>query len=244
MRYTRIYTTQSLSEGALLSLEENSSRHIARALRLDVGAAITLFNGQRGEYTAEIVALDKKHVQVKVGALSDVDRESPLSIHLGIALSRGERMDWIVQKSTELGVSSIAPLLSERTGVKLAGDRAENKLRHWQQIAVSACEQCGRNRVPIVQPITSLPTWVATVAAEQKLVLHQRKENTPVLARHATSAAILIGPEGGLSESEIVVAENSGFTALSLGPRVLRTETAPLAALAVLQAAWGDMSVS
>jgi 16S rRNA (uracil1498-N3)-methyltransferase len=240
MRITRIYTTQKLHSNALVELEPEPSHHLARVLRLGVGDALTLFDGSGGEYPGEIAAVDKKHVRVMTGALLPRECESPLDIHLGIAVSRGERMDWIVQKATELGVTSLTPLSSEHSGVKLAGARADKKILHWQQIAISACEQCGRNRPPSIYPLQVLNPWLASTVAERKFVLHHRGDSTGA-GSAPTSIALLVGPEGGLSESEIETAAQAGYTALRLGPRVLRTETAPLAAIALLQGWWGDM---
>ena len=240
MRITRIYTAQKLLSNTLIELEPEQSRHLSRVLRLAVGDHLTLFDGRGGEYPGEIAAVDKKYVHVLTGAHRQKECESPLDVHLGIAVSRGERMDWIVQKSTELGVTSMTPLSSEHSGVKLAGDRADRKILHWQQIAFSACEQCGRNRPPIIHPLQELNPWLASTVAERKFVLHHRAANTATGSAPA-SIALLVGPEGGLSESEIEAAAQAGYTALRLGPRVLRTETAPLAAIALLQGWWGDM---
>ena len=151
-------------------------------------------------------------------------------------------MDWIVQKSTELGVRRISPLLSERAEVKLNAERSAKKQRHWQQIAISACEQCGRNQIPDVAAITSLTEWLPTVQSQRRFVLHHRAKAADASDTAPASVALLIGPEGGLSEAEIAAAETAGFEALKLGPRVLRTETAPLAALSVLQSRWGDLA--
>lgn len=242
MRIPRIYTGQALQAESTFELESGPSQHIARALRMQVGDALVLFDGRGGEYPATITSLSKKHVSVSIGPYREQDVESPLSIHLGIAVSRGERMDWVVQKATELGVTEITPLFSERTEVKLKGERADKKLRHWQQIAISACEQCGRNRVPPIQPLGGLDQWLGSVQAQRKFVLHHRSDPQADAGEAPTSIALLVGPEGGLSAEEIGAAESAGFLPLRLGPRVMRTETAPLAALAILQARWGDMA--
>jgi 16S rRNA (uracil1498-N3)-methyltransferase len=241
MRTTRIYTTQPLRSNAHVELEPEASRHVARVLRLGVGDTLCLFDGRGGEYPGEITAVGKRHVQVTTGALLQRECESALYIHLGIALSRGERMDWIVQKSTELGVTEITPLSTEYTGVKLASDRAEKKVHHWQQVAISACEQCGRNRPPVIYSPQTLEHWLTSTDAERKFVLHHRAVAVDATGATPKDIALLVGPEGGLSDGEIQAAEQTGFTALRLGPRVLRTETAPLAAIAILQARWGDM---
>jgi 16S rRNA (uracil1498-N3)-methyltransferase len=240
MRITRIYTAQTLHSNTLVELEPEASRHLARVLRLGVGDSLILFNGSGGEYPGEIAAIDKKNVCVITGSHLHRECESPLDIHLGIAVSRGERMDWIVQKSTELGVTALTPLLTEHTGVKLAGARADKKILHWQHIAISACEQSGRNRPPIIHPLSALDSWLASTVAERKFVLHHRAASVGASIAPG-SIALLVGPEGGLSDSEIEAAAQVGYTALRLGPRVLRTETAPLAAIAILQGWWGDM---
>jgi 16S rRNA (uracil1498-N3)-methyltransferase len=241
MRTTRIYTTKRLSSHAAVILEPEPSHHLARVLRLGVGDTLTLFDGCGGEYPGEITAVDKKHVQILTGEHLPRECESPLSIHLGIAVSRGERMDWVVQKATELGVAALTPLVTEHNGVKLDAGRAAKKIQHWQQIAISACEQCGRNRRPAVNAIQPLTQWLLATEAQRKFVLHHRAESLGAAGAAPGSIALLVGPEGGLSEAEITAAEHAGYTGLRLGPRVLRTETAPLAAIAVLQARWGDM---
>ena len=242
MRIPRIYTEQVLVANSPLELEAGPSAHIARAMRMRVGDQLILFSGQGGEYKACVNAVDKKTVTVDIGAYCDTGIESPLAIHLGIAISRGDRMDWVVQKATELGVQRVSPLLTQRTEVKLKSDRAEKKTQHWQQIAIAACEQCGRNTIPKIEPLQSLTSWVATTEADRKLVLHHRALAKTANGRIPSTIALLIGPEGGLSPVEISLAEDAGYQALRLGPRVMRTETAPLAALAILQSQWGDMS--
>lgn len=244
MRIPRIFTGQVLGPNIAFELEPGPSQHLSRALRMGDGDAITLFDGRGGEYPAVITAVGKKQVEVTTGDHRARECESTLAIQLGIALSRGDRMDWVVQKATELGVSQIAPLLTERTEVKLKGDRAQKKLAHWQQIAISACEQCGRNRVPHIAAVQPLTSWLQNSSATLKLVLHHRADPMPPVTTPPDRAALLIGPEGGLSETEISLAQEQGFLSLRLGSRVLRTETAPLAALAILQARWGDMTLA
>lgn len=241
MRIPRIYTSQTLQADTSLTLEEGPSAHLARVLRMGVGDALILFDGTGGEYRANIAALERRQVRVDIGPRRDIEVESQLRIHLGVAVSRSERMDWVVQKATELGVSELSPLYTERTALKLAGERGERKLRHWQQVAISACEQCGRNRLPTVHPIQTLDSWLAGTSAQRKFVLHPRAHSPLATDLAPHSVALLVGPEGGLSETEIEAAERAGYCTLRLGPRVLRTETAPLAAIAVLQALWGDM---
>ena len=242
MRIPRIYTAQTLRENASFELEPDPSQHLSRVLRMKPGDSVILFDGTGGQYPATISALGRKSVVAITADFDPVERESGLCLHLGIAISRGERMDWVVQKATELGVSAITPLRTERTEVRLNMERAEKKLRHWQQIATSACEQCGRNRLPNIQPAQDLAQWVSGVQADTRLVLHHRASTAQTDTTSASSIALLVGPEGGLSSDEIATAEQAQFRSLQLGPRVLRTETAPLAAIAILQARWGDMS--
>ncbi len=182
-----------------------------------------------------------KSVVVRVIDVLPHTRESPLAIHLGVAISRGERMDWVVQKATELGVVAISPLYTARSGVKLAGERVDKKVRHWRNVAISACEQCGRNRIPEINHPGNVMSWLADTEASLRLVLHHRAVVTQTQLAAPESLALLVGPEGGLDAAEIAAAETAGYTSLSLGPRVLRTETAPLAALAIVQSRWGDM---
>jgi len=242
MRCPRIYSAQVLALGAQITLEADAAHHLARVLRLPIGSPLILFNGDGNEYPAEIIALDKKNVVVVISNVLTEARESPLAIHLGVAISKGERMDWVIQKATELGVTEISPLQTERVEVRLHGEREEKKLAHWRAVAISACEQCARNRIPTINDVQPLFNWIENIQVDAKFVLHHR--SVAVLdAQNAApkSVALLIGPEGGLSELEINAAEQRGFQSLRLGPRVLRTETAPLAALSVLQFLWGDL---
>jgi len=243
MRVPRVYTDQLLGAGDTVTLESNPSAHLSRVLRMGTGDAVTLFNGDGGEYPARIISADKRRVVVETGERVEPCNESPLQVELAIAVSRGDRMDWIIQKSTELGVNKITPLITARVEVKLNSERMAKRLAHWQHIAISACEQCGRNRVPEIAPVVTLQTWLPSPDADLRLVLHHRADAGPQAEQSPPgSVALLIGPEGGLDEGEIEAAEAANFEALRLGPRVLRTETAPLAALAIVQSRWGDMS--
>lgn len=242
MRIPRIFTPQNLTAGSSVELEPSARAHVARALRMSEGDRIVLFNGEGGEFLAELQSVGKNQVIATLGESRSADLESPLAIHLGIAVSRGDRMDWVVQKATELGVRQISPLFTERTEVKLKGQRADKRLLHWRQVAISACEQSGRNRLPTLNPLMDLQAWVQATRADCKFVLHHRAVTPEPTSPDPATVALLIGPEGGLSETEIATAECAGFSALALGPRVLRTETAPLASIAILQARWGDMS--
>jgi 16S rRNA (uracil1498-N3)-methyltransferase len=237
----RLFTRQALATGAEVTLEPGPSRHLANALRRKAGDLVTLFDGSGGEYTGSITAIERGSVRVQVRGHDPIDREAALPVFLGLAVSRGERMDYAVQKSTELGVAELFPLLTERTEVRLKSDRLEKKRQHWQQIAYSACEQCGRNRPPVVHGPQPLFQWLTAAPGDCRLVLHHRSTESLAATPRPDSACLLIGPEGGLSDLEISAALEAGFTPLQLGPRVMRTETAPVAALAVLQFHWGDL---
>ena len=245
MRIPRIFTELSLSCDSSLDLDGSAARHLSSALRMKVGQEITLFNGQGGEYAATLTEVGKNKVSVKVVEYRNINRESALKIHLVIGVSRGERMDLIVQKATELGATEITPLFTERTEVKLSGERLAKKVRHWQQIAISACEQCQRNSVPVINSPISLDQWLhlsdKSVVDELKLVLHHRTVKRLNEHQAVKNICLLVGPEGGLGEQEIAAAREKGFQPLALGPRVLRTETAPLAAISIMQSLWGDM---
>ena len=241
MTEPRIYTSQALCEGARIVLEESPSRHLAGALRRGPGDSLQLFDGQGCEHRAEIATVARKTVEVTVGPAIENDVESPLATHLGIAVSRGERMDWVIQKSTELGVTTITPLLTERTGVKLSNERAQKRLSHWRHVAISACEQCGRNRLPVIQPLEHLAHWLSATQADKRLVLDPAATGTAEDSTTPATVALLVGPEGGFSAPELQAARHSGWQGLGLGPRVLRTETAPVVALTIIQARWGDL---
>lgn len=242
MRTIRVFTHQSLRIGEETTLDEIASRHLVTVLRLKPGYGITLFNGEGGEFQATLAHCKPKKTTAMVSSFEDINRESPLNIHLGIGLSRGDRMDWVIQKATEAGVTEITPLYTERTEVKLKGERVKKKLRHWQQISISACEQSYRTQIPPINSPTSIDSWCRDIKAEKKLVLHHRSEQTIHGLKNdsVNSIALLIGPEGGLTEQEIRQAEDTQFSALTLGPRVLRTETAPVIAIGILQSLWGD----
>ena len=244
MRHTRIHIDESLSTGRFIEIEGDKARYLARVLRLHVGDVITAFNGSDGEFEATLAGLKKQVVSLSIGKPVEASTESPLNVHLVQGVSRGERMDFVVQKATELGVKRITPVLTEYGVVKLSADRAEKRRHHWQKVAISACEQSGRVRPPLVEAPIGLKDWfgAATSAADTDLIL-QPGAPTPLaaVAAPATKACLLIGPEGGFSQAEYEDAALAGFMPVSLGPRILRTETAAAAALAVAQAAWGDL---
>ncbi|HED16173.1 MAG TPA: 16S rRNA (uracil(1498)-N(3))-methyltransferase [Gammaproteobacteria bacterium] len=241
MRNTRIYTNQPLASNTLLHLEQGSARHIVRVLRMHKGDQITLFNGMGGEYIAKVTQLDKSSVILKIGDFCDQSVESSLNIELVQAISRGERMDITIQKAVELGVNKIQPLFTSRCNVKLSGDRLIKKLTHWQKIAVSACEQCGRNRVPEVCHPLDIIQWTERSDGSSNGVLLNPVSGKSCRDMPAMdNISLLVGPEGGLTDTEISAAATCGFTSVRLGPRILRTETAALAMIATVQALWGD----
>lgn len=208
---------------------------------MSAGRELVLFNGTGNEYLAIINETGKKVTRVKITKSYSAQGESPLHTHLAIGISRGERMDWVLQKATELGVSEISPLFTSRTEVKLSGPRLEKKHKHWQQIIISACEQCGRSRLPALNPVQKIDDFLSQAVAGLKLVMHHRDSAGLGDYKLAdNSAMLLIGPEGGLSEQEIERARQQEFKGLTMGPRVLRTETAPIVALSLLQQRWGD----
>lgn len=238
MSLPRFYVDAELALGTV-HLPEATSHYLSRVLRLAVGAQIQLFDGSGDEYLSEITAISKKVVSVELTEQVAGLPDSSLAIHLGQGLSRGERMDWAIQKATELGVTEITPLFTERCEVRLNDERAEKRLAHWRQIAISACEQCGRSTIPVIHPPQAIAEWMQTVQADLKLVLHPVAQ--PLTAHQPPkSLAFLIGPEGGLTEAEVAQAAGAGFLPARLGPRVLRTETAPVVALSVAQQLWGD----
>lgn len=237
----RFFVATPLAGLRSLSLPDHVVRHV-QVLRLKEGDAITLFDGRGGEYQATLTAIAKRDADCDISRFDDSSRESPLWLGLAQAISSGDRMEFTLQKGVEMGVSVFQPLMTERSIVKLAGDRADKRLARWQEIIVSACEQCGRNSIPEVLPILTLKQWLAAKPdGDAHLVLSPL--GTQRLADIATApgkAWLMAGPEGGLSAAEEAAAIAGGWTPLKLGPRILRTETAALAAAAAMQTVWGD----
>ena len=254
----RFFCPAPLHTGDSLELPAGAARHV-QVLRLQPGDSITLFNhgpgwaqgaaaSPGGEFEASVTQMGRSHVQVQVGAHLAVEREAARAVHIAIAMPANDRMDWLVEKATELGVASIQPLMSERSVLRLSGERADKKTAHWQSVAVSACEQCGGNRVPLLHPVATLAHWLrglpgntggtGNAPGAARLLLSLREGSRPLrdwLGADAASAAIFLsGPEGGLSAAEEDAALACGFAPVSLGARVLRAETAALAALALL----------
>lgn len=239
MRISRIFYSASLGPNVEVVLEGQTAHYLGKVLRLSPGAALVLFNGDGSEYAATVTQVDRKTCTVLTGARSHPPVESALHTVLGLGISRGERMDYAIQKATELGVSVIAPLFTEHCEVRLNEERKEKRQEHWQQVAISACEQSGRVRVPQVLAPQALATWVKSSPAQLCLVLDHQQTATLAGSKPEGGVALLIGPEGGLAPAELRLALDAGFKGIALGKRVLRTETAPVAALSVLQYLWG-----
>jgi 16S rRNA (uracil1498-N3)-methyltransferase len=242
---TRLFVSRDLINGAEAVLDGDQARYLGRVLRLRVGDELVVFDGAGTEWSATVAAMTRSTATIELGATREVRTESPLKIHLVQGISRGERMDFVVQKATELGVDRITPVLTEYGVVKLDERRAAKRRDHWQGVAASACEQAGRTRLPLIDTPLALKAWFgsAQAGADVSLVLTPGAALPLVdVAAPRTSARILIGPEGGFSATECEDAEIAGFRAVRLGPRTLRTETAALAALAVMQASWGDLA--
>jgi 16S rRNA (uracil1498-N3)-methyltransferase len=232
----RFYCPVTLAAGQSLELPESAARHV-QVLRLQPGAAVTLFDGAGGEYAAVVDRMGRGQVRVQVGAHSAVEREAHRQLHLAVGMPANERMDWLVEKATELGAASIQPLVAQRGVLKLKGERAARKQAHWQAIAVAACEQCGRNRVPLIHDVKDLSAWLAEPMPDgARVLLSLDARSWPVsrIAAGREPVLLLSGPEGGFTPQEERTAFGQGFAAASLGAQVLRAETAPLAALAVL----------
>lgn len=243
MREIRIYHPDTLEIGGQYQLSEDAANHVGRVLRMQEGQALTLFNGNNNCYEVVISKVSKREVEVHILSGIEQNRESPLKLHLGQVISRGDKMEFTIQKAVELGVSEITPLYSERCGVKLDEERAEKKHLQWQKIIISACEQSGRNVLPKLNRIEPLEKWCQRTESSLKLNLHPRADitiNQLVLAEAMSSIDLLIGSEGGLSEAEIEMTVKFNFTEVLLGPRVLRTETAALSAISALQFKFGD----
>ena len=245
MNSPRFYCPLPLTPGALAGLPENAARHACRVLRLRVGDSLTLFDGQGGEYVGRIAVVERERVTVEVLAWQAVERESALSLTLVQALQAGEKMDLTVQKAVELGVSRIVPVASRRSVLRLEGERAVRRLAHWRGVVASACEQCGRNRLPEVTAIEKLERWLERPMADTAMRLMLAPEAGQSLAdltapTDGRRIELLIGAEGGLAPEEMEQAAAAGFVPIRLGPRILRTETAGLAALAAIQCLWGD----
>jgi 16S rRNA (uracil1498-N3)-methyltransferase len=248
MRIPRIFIDTELNENTTLTLPDSAFQHLCKVLRLKTDHPIRVFNGREfngkgGQFNATLCNVEKRSANVHITNFEALDNESPIQVTIGQTLSRGERMDYAIQKSVEAGVYAIQPLFSERCEVKLQDSRAEKRQQHWQQIAISAAEQCGRGVVPVVYPPVELKDWVVNCNEMLKFTLHHHSAKPINQFQQPVSnrIAVLIGPEGGLTEKEVQLSEKAGFNAITLGPRVLRTETAPIVALSVIHTLWGDI---
>lgn len=241
MRLTRIYQNSKLSVGQNAQLDSRAHNHIVNVLRSKPGDSLILFDGSGQEYNCIIASSNKKQTIINVIDAFSLHLESNLKIHLGQAISKGDRMDFAIQKAVELGVTEITPLKTDFSGFKLSAERLEKKLKHWQQVAISACEQCQRNIIPNIYQPVDLKTWVRDVNADLKLIFDTSEENIIASSAPPKTIALAIGPEGGFSEKEILAAETNAFKKTTLGPRILRTETAPITAISIFQYLWGDL---
>ena len=240
MPLPRIHCDLRLGPGAQFALAPEAAQHVAKSLRLKAGDTIVVFDGRGGEYDAAIQRVEKDRVDVKVGGFRDADVEAHLRVGLVQGLPEADKMDWIIQKAVELGVAWVQPIVCDRSVVRISGERAARREAHWRRVAVAACEQSGRNRIPEVRPTLGFQSWVAGPATAPRWVL---APGAPALAAQPVPEGdleLLVGPEGGLSEREADLALSQGGIPVGLGPRVLRTETAPIAALAAIHALWGD----
>ena len=241
MRKTRIFVDLSLQEGKEFVLPDEAAHHVARVLRLRSGDPLILFDGRGGEYEAEICKVDKRSVEVLIKQCREIDRESPLHITLAQGISRGQKMDFSLQKAVELGVERIVPVMTEHGNVHLDEQRQQKKIEHWQGVIIGACEQSGRNKMPeLISPL-NFDEWLSLDSGLTKLIMHPESGiSLAKLTRPAGELSLLIGPEGGVSDDEIKKACAAGYQTINIGPRILRTETAALAAISACQMLWGD----
>lgn len=242
MRDIRVYIDGPIVVGQPLVIKNDKAHYLLRVLRLTAGHVIHLFNGEGGYYVTDIKETDRRSLTVTPVNFVGGDKESPLRLTLVQGISRGQKMDFTIQKTVELGVARIVPVMTEFSNVRLTEERTPSRIAHWNKIVISACEQCGRNRVPEILPPLSLKEWVEQDHSQTRLILHPDAQRTlHDLPAPAGEVALLSGPEGGLSDNDLKEAGSSGYEAVRLGPRILRTETAAVAAVAVCQGLWGDL---
>lgn len=243
MRTIRVHVEQALAAGGEAIITGQAVDHVGRVLRMQAGDAISLFNGDGNHYEGRLLEVGKRELRVAVESSEPAGNESPLPLVLVQGVARGDKMDFIVQKATELGVAAIVPVTTERSEVKLDAGRAEKRLAHWQAVAVGACEQSGRAVVPLVSPTVALPTWLSSLGDDGRrrlALMPGESHRIGELALDGAGAYLVVGPEGGLGQRDVDALSLAGFSGVQLGPRILRTETAGLAALAALQSAYGD----
>ena len=242
MQNPRFFEPQQLTVLSDVRLSDDAVQHI-RVLRLKNNTVITLFNGEGGEYRATLIDIQKRSVTAQITSFHETINESPLTLHLGQVISRGDRMEFVIQKAVELGVNEVTPLLSDRCGIKIKADRLEKKQQQWQKIAISACEQSGRNIVPTINSVETLESWCSKETEAVKITLHPRASySINTLPDNIHNIQLLIGPEGGFTDNEIALTKTLNFTETQLGPRILRTETAALTAITALQCRFGDLA--
>lgn len=242
MRIPRIYLEQALTVNTNCLLSPDAAHHVSKVLRMKVGQSLHLFNGKGGYFDAMITRIDKRNVEAAIGDHHSDECESPLAITLAQGISRGERMDYTLQKAVELGVQHIVPVLCEYTNVRLDDEKKHKRHEHWQKIIINACEQCGRNQVPSLTHTHELEDWFAKENDDLKLILHPGgSEKLSQLENKHNRITLMAGPEGGFSNIEVTNALKQGYQAITLGPRILRTETAALAAITACQVLWGDL---
>ncbi|MEO8674778.1 MAG: 16S rRNA (uracil(1498)-N(3))-methyltransferase [Casimicrobiaceae bacterium] len=240
----RFFLPSALTQDAIgqtIELPAAAAHHAVRVVRLAVGDTLTLFDGAGGEYAATLLHVERKDVGVRIDSFDAVERESPLSVTLAQAIAANDAMDYAVRKAVELGVTALQPLVTERSAPLPSGERGDKRLAHWKGIAVAACEQCGRNRIPLVSPPAPWKEWLASWKGAGVVLVPGSASSLAALPRPTPPVALAIGPEGGFTDREIGAARAAGWHAVSFGPRVLRTETAAAAALALMQALWGDL---
>ncbi|MDH5544880.1 MAG: 16S rRNA (uracil(1498)-N(3))-methyltransferase [Gammaproteobacteria bacterium] len=244
MRLSRIYIEQTLSSDATISVQGDEYNYIKNVLRLGVGAELVLFNGEGGDYAAQIESVSKRSVEIKIGEFSRTENESGLYIHLVQAITKGDRMDFSIQKAVELGVKEITPVFTRYSAVSLDDKRREKKHEHWRRVVISASEQCGRSVITKVHPPVTLEQWLQSScsnAVTHIVMVPQGQNRFGLLEAIASPCVLLIGPEGGFSDEEVEKFTSLGFSAVSLGPRILRAETATITAISILQSRWGDL---
>lgn len=242
MRIPRIYQNKTLYTGDLVTLDEKATHHVLHVLRLKAGYSINLFDGKGNEFSSRIHEIHKRSVQVYIEQPVALIPDSTLKIHLGQGISKSGKMDIALQKAVELGVDEITPLMTEFSAVKSSDEHLLKRFSHWQAIIINACEQCGRARLPVLNSACSLSEWLHQSKSDLSLVLDPySSDGFSAITSHPSSIHLLIGPEGGLSEKEIHLCKTHQFKGVKLGPRILRTETATLAAMSILQSLWGDM---
>ncbi|EGV17486.1 16S rRNA (uracil(1498)-N(3))-methyltransferase [Thiocapsa marina] len=241
MRIPRVYVDLPLEPGTALELPSAQARHLTQVLRLPTETPLVLFNGDGYDYPAHLIRVERSGTAALIGTPGAPERVPPLNIHLALGVSKGERMDYALQKSVELGVGRVTPLFTERSQVHLSGPRLERRLEHWRGVLIGACEQSGRRRLPYLAAAATYSDWLSKHADGGLLLDPEADRPLTALSAPVATITLLIGPEGGLSPRERTGARTRGFEGVRLGPRILRTETAPLAAIAVIQALWGDL---